>query len=74
MPDAGEALREWTRVLRPTGRIVIATFTSIVGWGHLVSPATEAAAAGLTVLRSIDWQAPADSGFPDLVIAELGHQ
>ena len=71
MPDAGAALREWSRVLRPSGRIVIATFTSISGWGHLVSPADEARLAGLAVLRSIEWQAPADSGFPDLVIAEL---
>jgi ubiquinone/menaquinone biosynthesis C-methylase UbiE len=71
MPDAGAALREWARVLRPAGRIVIATFTSISGWGHLVSPAAEAPRAGLTVLRSIGWQAPADSDFPDLVIAEL---
>jgi ubiquinone/menaquinone biosynthesis C-methylase UbiE len=74
MPEAGVALREWSRVLRPAGRIVIATFTTISGWGHLVSPAEEAPAAGLTVLRSIGWQAPADSGFPDLVIAELARR
>jgi ubiquinone/menaquinone biosynthesis C-methylase UbiE len=71
MSDAGVALREWSRVLRTAGRIVIATFTTISGWGHLVSPADEAPAAGLTVLRAVGWQAPADSGFPDLVIAEL---
>jgi ubiquinone/menaquinone biosynthesis C-methylase UbiE len=71
MPDASAALREWARVLRPTGRIVIATFTSISGWGHLVSPAAEAPAVGLTVLRSKGWHAPAESDFPDLVIAEL---
>ena len=71
MPDPGEALREWSRVLRPAGRIVVATFTTAPGWGHLVSPADEAPAAGLAVLRSIEWQAPAESGFAELVIAEL---
>ncbi|HEX4400676.1 MAG TPA: methyltransferase domain-containing protein [Galbitalea sp.] len=71
MPDTDVALREWSRVLRPAGRIVIATFTTVPGWGHLVSVADEAPAAGLTVLRSIGWRAPAEADFPELVIAEL---
>jgi ubiquinone/menaquinone biosynthesis C-methylase UbiE len=71
MPDTQAVLREWTRVLRPSGHIVIATFTSVLGWGHLVVPANEAADTGLRVLRSVDWASPADSGFPDIVIVEL---
>jgi ubiquinone/menaquinone biosynthesis C-methylase UbiE len=71
MPDAGAALREWARVLRPRGRIVIATFTSVLTWGRVVRLADEAPAAGLTVLRSAEWAVPADWGSPDLEIVEL---
>ena len=74
MPDTNAVLSEWKRVLRPTGRIVIATFTSVRGWGQLVVPVDEAPAAGLRVLRSVDWASPADSGFPDIVIVELSAQ
>jgi ubiquinone/menaquinone biosynthesis C-methylase UbiE len=73
IPDAGAAFREWARVVRPSGRIVVATFTSIMGWGHLVVPAHEAPTAGLVVLRSVDWKSPASEGFPDVVFVELGH-
>jgi ubiquinone/menaquinone biosynthesis C-methylase UbiE len=71
MPNPAVALLEWARVLKPNGRIVIGTFTSIMGWGHLVSVPDEAPRAGLKVLRSKDWTVPADSGFPDVVIVEL---
>jgi ubiquinone/menaquinone biosynthesis C-methylase UbiE len=72
MPEVRTVLTEWARVLRPSGRIVIATFTSVRGWGHLVVPADEAPRIGFRVLRSLDWASPPDSGFPDLVIVELG--
>jgi ubiquinone/menaquinone biosynthesis C-methylase UbiE len=73
MPDAVTALREWARVLRPRGRMVIATFTSAsaMTWGHVVTLSDEAPAAGLTVLRSSEWPAQTHSKFPDLEIAEL---
>ena len=71
MPDAAAAIREWARVLRPDGRIVIANFTTLSGWGHLESIPDAASATGLAVSRHADLALPEGSGFPDVLITEL---
>ena len=74
MPDAAAAIREWARVLRPDGRIVIATFTTLSAWGHLESIPNAASAAELAVSREADLALPEGSGFPDLLITELARR
>ena len=71
MPDAAAAIREWARVLRREGRIVIANFTTLSGWGHLESIPDAASATGLAVAREANFDLPEGSGFPDVLITEL---